>query len=80
MRAAAAAIGDHQKWRLSRKDLECSPAAAAGSLGLFAPAVTELAGDLESKGLRLRLLSESLPAGERDRLSNLEERFGSGSV
>ena len=56
------------------------PAAAVGSFGLFAPAATELDGDFWSKGLRLRLLSEVRAGGERERLSNLEERFGSGSV
>ena len=56
------------------------PAAAAGSLGLFTPAALELTGDFWSSGLRLLTLSDVRAGGERERRSNLEERFGSGSV
>ena len=52
------------------------PAAAAGSEGLFTPSV----GLLDAIGLLLRRESLCLVVGERERRSNLEVRFGSGSV
>jgi hypothetical protein len=58
-----------------------SPAAAAGSAGVFlADSATGLPEALPT-GLLLRLESECLAGGgERDRRSKREERFGSGSV
>lgn len=55
------------------------PAAATGSIGDLTSGV-ELSRGLE-RGLRARPAESSLRAGgERDRLSNRDARFGSGSV
>lgn len=54
------------------------PAAAAGSLGDFTEGEPEPAFSCLS-GLRLRCLSWVLEAGERERRSNREGRFASGS-
>lgn len=56
------------------------PAAAAGSDGLLTPSATGLNVLFDAKGLLLRRLSGCILDGERERRSNLEARFGSGSV
>jgi hypothetical protein len=64
---------------LQRKLQEHQPAAAAGSApAFFALAAVGLSG-FRSMGLLLRLDSDFLAGGERDRLSNRDALFGSGS-
>ena len=76
MRAAAAALKKLSKGSRQGSEYSNLPAAAAGSEGLF----TASAGLLDAIGLLLRCESLCLVEGERERRSNLEARFGSGSV
>jgi len=74
--AAAAAVTElamHLK-----KDLVYKPALAAASSPFFLGSATGLPEPL-GMGLLLRLDSDFLAGGERERRSNLEVRFGSGS-
>jgi hypothetical protein len=56
------------------------PAAAAGSEGLLAPSVAGLETLVAVGGLLLRLVSERLLVGDRERRSKREERLTSDSV
>ena len=79
--AAAAAIQGELICRPASISLDCSPAAAAGSrAAFFFSSVPGLRTRSLAMGLRLRRVSELLPVGERERLSNREERLTSGSV
>ena len=56
------------------------PAADAASFGDFTSADLGLKGEALLRGLLLRWPLPLFPAGERDRRSNRDARFGSGSV
>jgi hypothetical protein len=78
--AAAAAVAFVSS-RIQAQRHNDSPAAAAGSRDAFFPSPAPGV-DWESlgRGLRLRLVSECRLAGERERRSNRDDRFTSGSV
>jgi hypothetical protein len=55
------------------------PAAAAGSIPSFDAATVAGLSEPLGSGLLLRILSDLALGGDRERLSNLEARLGSGS-
>jgi len=78
--AAAAAVARVSS--LIQKDRRIDlPAAAAGSKeGFFPSPAPDVFCESRGSGLRLRLVSECRLVGERERRSNRDDRFASGSV